>query len=215
MVYLKFCWRAADCASPASSARITSFLPVDATPVRHPSPATCRPPPATRHPPPLPTRSRERWQKAPPPRPLVSRTAPRVLPGTERKRRGEKMNQKKKKKKRGALPSLAGPDCTAARGLMSPHSIMPAKKKERKLVRSTLVVVTRNTKSPRTPPRNLAAVRATQSPEKNAAGAPTSREIELAKLQSPNSPNFPSFHNHTRTTHPQHPRWGAFPVTTS
>ena len=130
MVYLKFCWRAADCASPASSARITSFLPVDATPVRHPSPATCRPPPAARRPPPLPTRSRERWQKAPPPRPLVSRTAPRVLPGTERKRRGEKMTQKKKKKKRGALPSLAGPDCTAARGLMS---LMPAKKKERKL----------------------------------------------------------------------------------
>jgi hypothetical protein len=88
------------------------------------------------------------------------------------------MNQKKKKKKRGAIPSLAGPDCTAAGGSLSPCR----REKKKENVRSTLVVVTRNTKSPRTPPRNLAAVRATQSPEKNAAGAPTSREIAISKL---------------------------------
>lgn len=200
---------------PASSARITSFLPVDATPVRHPSPATRRPPPAARHPPPatstdsLPRALAEGTATTPT---GISNSAPRASRYRTEEKRGE--DEPEEEEEEGSSSIIGWPRLHCGPGAHEPchHA---GEEKRKKLVRSMLVVVTRNTKSPRTPPRNLAAVRATQSPEKNAAGAPTSREIELAKLQSPNSPNFPSFHDHTSTTHPQHPRWGAFPVTTS
>lgn len=78
-------------------------------------PAACHPPPATRHLYLHPTDSLPRalaeGTAATPTG--IANSAPRATKGTERKRRGEKMNQKKKKK--GALPSLAGPDCTAGR----------------------------------------------------------------------------------------------------